>query len=77
MSAAKVLSTRLLETFVIAGVVLGGVILVLQSDIEHIKSDVKEQKDDNRTWYRELRSLDKELDNDVQTLKAEFYKHGH
>lgn len=77
MSAAKILSTRLLETFVIAGVVLSGVILVLQSDIEHIKSEVKEQKDDNRSWYRELRSLDKELDDDVQTLKAEFYKHNH
>lgn len=77
MSAAKILSTRLLESFVIAGVVLSGVILVLQSDIEHIKTEVKEQKHDARAWYKELKHDDRELNDDVQTLKAEFYKHNH
>lgn len=77
MSAVKILSTRLLETFVIAGVVLSGVILVLKSDIEHIKGDVIEQKADGKAWYTELRSDVRELDDDIQTMKAEFYQHGH
>ena len=77
MGAAKILSTRLLETLIIAGVVLGGVILVLESDIKHIKDDQAEIKVDNRLWYQELKNNSKELDDDIQTLKAEFYKHGH
>ena len=70
MNTAKIVSTRLLETFIIAGVVLGGVILVLQSDIEHIKADVTESKADNRAWYKELRNNDR-------ALRDELYKHGH
>jgi len=77
MSVASILSTRLLESFIIAGVVLGGVILVLKSDIEHLTSEQREQKIDIRNWYKELKTDRRELDDDIQTMKAEFYKHQH
>ena len=46
MAIGKILSTRLLETFIIAGVVLGGIVLVIGADIDHIKENVQDQKKD-------------------------------